>query len=199
MKALDFQKDEAKDLVKVLTAKRMSTRKCRLFTVACCRCHPKMVADPDCLALIDLSEKWADGEADAKAVRALRKKVHAWAIRQPYDLKRWTAIYGAYQTAKPTGPPVFGFLNNKKYRPLLADIVGPSPMPFTFNPAWRTDTAVAIARGMYESREFSAMPILADAIQDAGCDNEVILKHCRDRKQKHVRGCWVVDMVLGKM
>jgi hypothetical protein len=42
------------------------------------------------------------------------------------------------------------------------------------------------------------MPILADALQDAGCDNEDILNHCRDANVTHVRGCWVVDLVLGK-
>ncbi len=62
----------------------------------------------------------------------------------------------------------------------------------------RTDTAVSLARGMYESREFGAMPILADALQDAGCDTDDILDHCRDTAQVHVRGCWVVDLVLGK-
>jgi hypothetical protein len=51
---------------------------------------------------------------------------------------------------------------------------------------------------MYESRKFGAMPILADALQDAGCDSEDILHHCRDNDQLHVRGCWVVDLVLGK-
>jgi len=51
---------------------------------------------------------------------------------------------------------------------------------------------------MYDSREFSAMPILADALQDAGCAEPAILDHCRDTKQVHVRGCWVVDLVLGK-
>ena len=55
-----------------------------------------------------------------------------------------------------------------------------------------------LARTMYDSREFSAMPILADALQDAGCDNDDILAHCRDANQVHVRGCWVVDLVLGK-
>jgi hypothetical protein len=55
---------------------------------------------------------------------------------------------------------------------------------------------VALARAMYEAREFSAMPILADALQDAGCDNEVVLSHCRATNQIHVRGCWVVDRVL---
>jgi hypothetical protein len=42
------------------------------------------------------------------------------------------------------------------------------------------------------------MPILADALQDAGCDSEDILDHCRDPKQVQVRGCWVVDLVLRK-
>ena len=51
---------------------------------------------------------------------------------------------------------------------------------------------------MYDSRDFSLMPILADALQDAGCENEHILNHCRDTEAKHVRGCWVVDLVLGK-
>jgi hypothetical protein len=42
------------------------------------------------------------------------------------------------------------------------------------------------------------MPILADALQDAGCDHDAILNHCRDLNQPHVRGCWVVDLLLGK-
>jgi hypothetical protein len=70
--------------------------------------------------------------------------------------------------------------------------------PVTFSPEWRTDTALSLARQMYESRDFGAMPILADALQDAGCDNDDILNHCRDAKQVHVRGCWVCDLVLGK-
>ena len=66
-----------------------------------------------------------------------------------------------------------------------------------FSPSWRTDTAMSLARGMYESRDFGAMPILADALQDAGCDNDDVLNHCRG-EWPHVRGCWVVDLVLGK-
>ncbi|MBA4189530.1 MAG: hypothetical protein C0467_16205 [Planctomycetaceae bacterium] len=69
--------------------------------------------------------------------------------------------------------------------------------PITFDPAWLTSTVVAIAQGMYESRDFSAMQILADALQDACCENEDILTHCRGNGP-HVRGCWVVDLVLGK-
>jgi len=64
-----------------------------------------------------------------------------------------------------------------------------------FDPAWRTSTAVAMARGFVESRDFSAMPILADALQDAGCEDPEILEHCRAEKP-HYRGCWVIEMIL---
>ena len=50
---------------------------------------------------------------------------------------------------------------------------------------------------MYESRGFAAMPVLADALEEAGCDSPDILTHCRG-DGPHVRGCWVVDLVLGK-
>jgi hypothetical protein len=81
---------------------------------------------------------------------------------------------------------------------LLRDVIGNPFRPVAFDSAWRTSTAVSLARGMYESRDFGAMPILADALQDAGCDSEDVLDHCRDPKATHVRGCWVVDLVLGK-
>jgi hypothetical protein len=70
--------------------------------------------------------------------------------------------------------------------------------PISFNRSWLTTTVVAIAQGMYDSRDFSAMLLLADALVDSGCENEDILNHCRDAKQVHVRGCWLTDMVLGK-
>ena len=79
----------------------------------------------------------------------------------------------------------------------LRCIFGNPFRPASFSPAWRTDTAVALARGMYEARDFSPMPILADALQDADCDNAEVLSHCRG-PGPHVRGCWVVDRVLGK-
>jgi hypothetical protein len=66
-----------------------------------------------------------------------------------------------------------------------------------FSPSWCTTTSIAIARQMEDSCDFSAMPILADALQDAGCDDESILDHCRG-PGPHCRGCWVVDLVLGK-
>ena len=81
---------------------------------------------------------------------------------------------------------------------LARDIFGNPFRPVAFEPDWRTSTAVAIAKQMYDARDFGAMPILADALQDAGCENEDVLTHCRDAMGVHVRGCWVVDLVLGK-
>jgi hypothetical protein len=81
---------------------------------------------------------------------------------------------------------------------LLRDIFGNPFHPLTFDPEWRTSTAVALACQMYESRDFSPMPILADALQDAGCDRADVLGHCRS-PGPHVRGCWVVDLVLSKV
>ena len=81
---------------------------------------------------------------------------------------------------------------------LVRDIFGNPFRPVAFSPQWRTITAVALANLMDGRRDFGAMPILADALQDGGCDNDEVLDHCRDPKQVHVRGCWVVDLVLGK-
>jgi hypothetical protein len=80
---------------------------------------------------------------------------------------------------------------------MLRCIFGNAIQATDFLPTWRTDTVLTLAHQMYESREFSAMPILADALQDARCDNDDILEHCRG-PGPHVRGCWVVDLILGK-
>ena len=61
----------------------------------------------------------------------------------------------------------------------------------------RTETVFALATGIYTERAFDRMPILADALEDAGCDNADILEHCRG-DGPHVRGCWVVDLILEK-
>jgi hypothetical protein len=77
------------------------------------------------------------------------------------------------------------------------DVFGNPFRPATLDPTWRTPTVVALASQMYQLRDFSPMPILADALQDAGCDSADVLGHCRG-PGPHVRGCWVADLVLGK-
>jgi hypothetical protein len=63
---------------------------------------------------------------------------------------------------------------------------------------WLTSTVLALARQMDDTGDFSAVPILADALQDAGCDNEIMLDRCRAPSGIHSRGNWIVDLVLGR-
>ena len=87
---------------------------------------------------------------------------------------------------------------NEQAVTLIREIFGNPFRPIDFAP-WRTDTAVSLARDMYESRDFSAMPIVADALQDAGCDNAEVLNHCRDatsRSRVLGRG-WRVGVGVG--
>ncbi len=62
------------------------------------------------------------------------------------------------------------------------------------DPAWRTPDALVLSR-LIQANETDVLPILADALQDAGCDDEAILAHCRDHTT-HTSGCWVPDLIL---
>jgi hypothetical protein len=84
-----------------------------------------------------------------------------------------------------------------RYCELLRDIYGNPFRSVSFNPTWRTPTAIANATAIYAQHAFDRMPILADALEYAGCDNADVLLHCRG-DGPHARGCWVVDLVLGK-
>jgi hypothetical protein len=80
---------------------------------------------------------------------------------------------------------------------LIRDIFGNPFRPVAFDPRWRTADAVGLARAIYEDRAFDCLPLLADALMDAGCADEQVLEHCRS-EGPHVRGCWAVDLVLDK-
>lgn len=80
---------------------------------------------------------------------------------------------------------------------LLRDIFGDPFRPVAVDPSWLTSTVVALAGCVYHEEAFDRLPILADALQDAGCDSDDVLDHCRGCGP-HVRGCWVVDLLLGK-
>jgi hypothetical protein len=84
---------------------------------------------------------------------------------------------------------------------LLRCIAGPLPFrAVDLTSSWLTwnhGTVPAIARRVYDERAFHDLPILADALEDAGCADADILDHCR-RPGEHVRGCWVIDLLLGK-
>jgi hypothetical protein len=83
---------------------------------------------------------------------------------------------------------------------LLHDIIGDPFRPVTIRPdwlAWDDGRVLSLARTIYDQRTFDLLPVLADALEDAGCDNAEVLGHCR-RDGEHMRGCWVVDLLLGK-
>jgi hypothetical protein len=83
---------------------------------------------------------------------------------------------------------------------LLRDLFGGLFQSFILDPhwtGWNNGAALILARLCYENRAFDRLPILADALEDAGCTDQAILDHCRG-PGPHVRGCWVVDLMLGK-
>jgi hypothetical protein len=83
---------------------------------------------------------------------------------------------------------------------LLHDLFGNPFHPPTLEPvrlSWLDGTFPKLAQVIYDERAFDRLPILADALEDAGCDNADILAHCR-QPGEHVRGCWVIDRLLGK-
>jgi hypothetical protein len=82
----------------------------------------------------------------------------------------------------------------------LRDLFGNPLRPIQIDPAWlrwRDGTAVHIAQSIYDERRLQDLPILADALEEAGCTDPDILGHCRGPGE-HVRGCWAVDLILGK-
>jgi hypothetical protein len=79
---------------------------------------------------------------------------------------------------------------------LLRDLFGNPFRPAALDRRWRTADVVGLARAIYADRAFERLPVLADALMDAGCADEAVLTHCRS-EGPHARGCWVVDLILG--
>ena len=183
---------------------KKNPRRLRLLAAACVRRVVPDDAVPVCGPVIDAAERYADGVAERSEFLAARKAVRAAArdtLAAPAVLSAvrcltddvMEGMTAAIVNSRPLAGPGGGAVECA----LIRCVFGNPFRSATFSPAWRTDTAVSLARGMYESRNFGAMPILADALQDAGCDNADILDHCRG-PGPHVRGCWAVDLVLGK-
>jgi hypothetical protein len=185
-------------------------RKLRLYACACCRHKAVVLDDPiwwEALAVVDAA---ADGLVGPEGVRTARENMKQWSRQEPRMLERLEIDPDAFSPDPGSAAYSATWLVaraplSETERPevrllvqIIRDIFGNPFRPVTFPPEWRTSTAVALASRMYESRDFGAMPILADALQDAGCDNNDILAHSRDETKPHVRGCWVVDLVLGK-
>jgi hypothetical protein len=147
------------------------------------------------LVVDDASEQRWHYVAEALA-EALNDAVqHAWEIHVPFVASRCCAA--AYYLA--TGGSAEARTREGRHQArLIREIFGNPFRPVPLDPLWLTSDVQALARGIYEERAFDRMPILADALQDAGCTNEDVLNHCRDANAAHVRGCWVLDLLLGK-
>lgn len=182
---------------------KVSHRKLRLFACAWgWDVWPRMSDKRSQQALLT-AEKYADGFADLPALRAASEA--AWAARR--DGNTWatqaalTASYEGYDTDRALSQIKYEMGGVSQRECTLTDRVrclfGNPFRPVTVDTSCFTSTVVALARGIYDERAYDRMPILADALEDSGCDSDEILTHCRE-DQPHVRGCWVVDLVLGK-
>ncbi len=176
-----------------------SSRKLRLFMAGVCRHGWDHYGIPAIDRALATTDRFADGRESEGWVDQLRSRCGAssfWGIPTGSLLcaptQESTAIRGFIDALKDS---VWTEKTTLAY--FLHDAFGNPFRPVPFSPSWRTSTAVALAAQMYESRDFGAMPILADALQDAGCDSTDVLDHCRG-PGPHVRGCWVVDLILGK-
>lgn len=203
---------------------RVSDRKLRLFALACVRRAWHFVTDKRIPKLVAILENVADGKVKSRDRERARDRSYTVASSDLDDMQQcigydlWTAFERdqarEHNDLGECVAAAFGYFkqgdsgNTRKFTAgkkaerseqpaVLREIAGNPFRPVTFDPAWRTDTAIALAKQMYDSRDFGAAPILADALQDAGCECEPLLDHLRDPAAAHVRGCWAVDLVLG--
>jgi|GEM_PF-560011 hypothetical protein len=152
-----------------------------------------------CAVVNEQPNMWRNHLLGSECWRGHPVAVASFAVRAASDRAHQSAIGRGASEAIATEEEFVAWTAEEQAQcDLLREVFGNPHRPVRFDPAWRTDTSVAIARQMYDSRDFGAMPILADALQDAGCDSDELLNHCRSATATHVRGCWVVDLVLGK-
>jgi len=200
---------------------RVTDRKARLFASVCLNLIAGRLDDPRIAETIRILEMWLRGDLSGSAIGDERRgslTAHVLAIPHapgPFSDDIMQIVMAALGGSGPKIRVVaYLCLQVLIARPhpqhredarqwerdrqvqLIREMFGNAIRPVNFNPSWRTSDAVALAQTMYDSREFGAMPILADALQEAGCDNEEVLSHCRDTSLTHIRGCWVVDLVL---
>jgi hypothetical protein len=147
-----------------------------------CRSWQAQIDHAPSRELIELAESYADGQIRKTHLRRVRRAVYRWAHEiweVPTWPKEWIPHWAAWNAAVPSiVPPCVGFFDTERgFEPYAADVFGDPLCPVGFDPSWRTSAALALAQSMYESRDFAAMPILADALEEAGCCDPDILSH----------------------
>jgi hypothetical protein len=191
---------------------KITERKLRLFDCECARRIQCWTRAKWGLEGIAVAERLADGNASEQEVGAAVAELQtagdrtadaehevlkaALATLRPDPVGSVTdTIDGVEYVLAETGGDREPYMGD--YAALLRCIAGNPFRPVMLDPSWLTSTVVALAESIYADRAFDRLPILADALQDAGCENEDVLAHCRGAGP-HARGCWVVDLLLGK-
>jgi hypothetical protein len=202
-------------------------RPSRLFACACCRRLGPLLQDPRVVHALEVAERYVDGKAGPaeldtaqqaalKAQRAQRRKSLLLAYAAVADsTAKW--LGGSYLLVTPDHVAEAALtasqprIDPSKRRAaiaaeraplaaLLREIVGNPFRPVRLPKAWLTrngGAAVQLARAIYEERAFDRMPALGDVLEEAGCRDPEVLAHCRGPGE-HARGCWVIDLILGK-
>jgi hypothetical protein len=198
---------------------RARPRKLRLFAAACFRWDWAGWTSRRERAAVVTAERMADGLAPAdeceKSRAALTRRLDElddWGdlecmphvplalLRPDFAWADAVACVGQVEAKVESGPDACdgcGAEARLELAALLLDIFGDPFRPAGFDRRWRTADTVGLARRIYDDRAFDRLPLLADALMDAGCDSDDILTHCRNGGP-HVRGCRVVDLVLAR-
>jgi hypothetical protein len=198
--------EDPQQLLEVVREKA-SERKLRLYACGSVRRHQQTFESDRINQVVDVAERFADGMAsEQERIAAHREAGHLicpdapdiycitwYALENPEHLLGDLVGVSSYELGRP-GSSVQLWSD---MRSVLLDLFGNPFRPITPNPSWLTPTVTSLAQGIYEDRAFDRLPILADALEDAGCTNADILEHCRG-PGPHVRGCWVVDLLLDK-
>lgn len=191
-------------------------RKLRLFVCACCERCSQYGLIADFRTGVAVAKQFADRQLNAAELGAARQALacHAedgdanWnhgleALARALELaplEPGTAALCTDLIVQSFGQEWNELAQNQERAAqceLLRDIFRDPFRPATVEPGWRTGNVVALAEAIYQEQDYTRLPILADALEDAGCTDVDMLTHCRVMRE-HVRGCWVVDWVLGK-
>lgn len=176
--------------------RRAGDRKLRLLAATCTRRAWDRVAAPG-RAAVELAERFADGRATPAEVRAARRACKyaggggAWYAAASRPL---VAVRNAALSALSGCDPV---AERATQMGLLRDVAGNPFRPTPFDARWRSADVLAPVLAEYEERAFDRLPLLAEALMDAGCDGKTILARCRTAGP-HRRRCWVEDRVQGE-
>src|SRR5262245_34073823 len=180
---------------------RTSGRKLRLFAVACSRRIWPWINALGRQA-VDVAEAFADGLVGPEELRAARLACQgaggqaAWyaAATNPESAAR-NAARSAQAGAATLGSESSELLAQAA---LVREIFGLQPFrPLSVDSSWLTPMVVNLGQTIYDDRAFDRLPRLADALEEADCGNAAILTHCRG-PGPHVRGCWALDLILGR-